>query len=89
MTTFFRGVLIGVVIEASIAVGLYQVIARLSSSYIDSSPFLVEYPLIMCVVIAIYLAITKRSYKVTAGMFAGVVVLILALATLLSVKGGA
>jgi uncharacterized transporter YbjL len=88
MTPFFRGVLFGAVIEAGVGICLYQLLTHIFHSYLDSSPFLVEYPLIVCFLIAAYLVATKRAWTTAAGMLAGLIVLALALAVLLG-RGGA
>ncbi len=79
MKNFFFGVLLGFVIELVIGFGIYNLIAHFSRTYIDSAPFLAEYPIIASVLIGVYIFWAKKSYKITLGIFTGIILSIVVL----------
>jgi hypothetical protein len=84
MKKFFLGIGIGVGTEVIFGLGIYSLVSSFSSAYVDSSPFFVEYPAIICVLISIYLFLTKKSYKIVLGIFAGLLLAIVLWSVLLA-----
>ena len=72
MKHFLRGIALQVAIELIIALGIYSLTSALSATYLDSGPFLVEYPAIVGLLVAAYTVVTKRSYTLAVGHACGV-----------------
>jgi hypothetical protein len=83
MKKVLLGVGIGVATELVFSLGIYTLLSHLSPTYINSSPFIFAYPLVACLIIATCLLLAKQSYKIVLGLFAGYLLVILALSFLL------
>ncbi|MBI1866545.1 MAG: hypothetical protein HYS02_02135 [Candidatus Staskawiczbacteria bacterium] len=84
----FIGALITLCIIFSSSFGLTFLAEQFIDGYIDTTPFLLHYPLLTIFLLGIYLVFWKKQYSLTIGLFLGFILFMLLMAFLFEVLAG-